>query len=245
MRLCDMTRYLNLPLLIVSLNFGSFLFLRVQSFAFLRRQDNNNGRLQSSWGLFAEAQLATTKPSGSSLFLYYSPNFYRHVVCQKSTGTGSGTTETRVIESFEWMDDAMTAYPEATVVPLRASIPLNGPVVVGGGVKGDQLYNASVVSVADSPGEECLDSASVVFSHDDMPASCRPETLESHDLVIEKLTERLGFSIYGRFPEDDRQWVKERILFLLSPMPPNDALNRSSTAPIGPKLFLWMVMDWD
>lgn len=139
-----------------------------------------------------------TLHSKPDLFLYYSPNFHRHVVCERR-GKSS-----RVVESFLWLDEAERQYPRAKVVPLQnysASVPL---LLMGCGLDGDSAYNLTQQSTKDTPPIS-------------MPRS--REVNQRYRMVIEGLESKLRSPFFDFFPESQHRWVEERIVFLLSPLP--------------------------
>lgn len=252
-------------IVVLALNGAWLLSIRVESFtscpSFVQLcQDRKPSRRQCVGTLSANVRqqqqqevITSVDPSGpSSLFIYYSPSFYRHVICEQSCCTpirtdGRGqnqtdsaitttTTTTRILKSFDWLDEAIASYPDATIVPIKMSLPLTGPVVVGGGFNGDVLYNASSYFEPVTSRDESTDLSSSIFgsfSYDSLLSSWssspqHAEALRSHDVVMEMFREKLGFSLYSRFSEADHQWVKERIVFLLSPLSP---ANTTTVAP--------------
>ncbi|KAG7349379.1 mitochondrial transcription termination factor (mTERF) family protein [Nitzschia inconspicua] len=154
-------------------------------------------------------------------YLFYSPNFYRHVVFENQTTTtptiNNKNKTVQVVDVFPWLDTARNSHPEATILPFSASLPNDTPVIAGGGVGGDEIYNATNTSIVCD--DTILHDMTAVLSSLWL---CDASVFEKHDAVIQKLDERLGSTLYGRFPPQDRPWIKERILFLLSPLPPSN-----------------------
>jgi hypothetical protein len=128
--------------------------------------------------------------------IYYSPNFHRHVVYEDK-GNAS-----KVVESFLWLDEAKARYPEAKAAQLVASNPSAMPMIAGGGLEED-AFNQTTNSRR----------YSLSFT------SCDPNVLKKYETVVKKLDSDLGSSLFENFPEPDHRWVRERIIFLVSPFP--------------------------
>jgi hypothetical protein len=144
--------------------------------------------------------------SKSKNFIYYSPNFHRHVVCE-SQGNTSG-----VVESFLWLDEAKWKYPKA---PLLATASSAISLVAGGGLEEDHAYN----------GTRGFDQLCSKLSQSS------ESTMQKCESVVGSLSSKLGSPFFGYFPESDHHWVRERILFLLSPSP------ESPSQPDWPQTF--------
>jgi hypothetical protein len=80
-------------------------------------------------------------------------------------------------------------------------------------VDGDEFYNATMGSINNNLGPG--------FDLSSLQHRCDGDgtLLSKHNALLARLEKRLGSSLYGRFPPQDRPWIKERILFLLSPLP--------------------------
>ena len=116
-----------------------------------------------------------------------------------------------IIDTFEWLDEARTKYPDATILPLLSSIPKDRPIVAGGGLDGDVIYctNQTIQQLNDT-----YIPYKILLSFD-------LNLLKKYDSVISTVDQRIGSSMYSKFPNEDQIWIMERILFLLSPLPNN------------------------
>ena len=131
-------------------------------------------------------------------YLYYSPNFHRHVAIEK---VGNAT---KILKSFLWLDEARLEYPQARLLPMAYSSDTI-PKIAGGGLKEDAAYTRSSTWLPISK------------------ISVSRELLYQYKAVMEKLHASsvavAGFSYLEQFPPLDRHWIRERIMFMLSPLP--------------------------
>jgi hypothetical protein len=146
--------------------------------------------------------------SKSKNCIYYSPNFHRHVVCE-SQGNTSG-----IVESFIWLDEAKWKYPKA---PLLATASSAMSLVAGGGLEEDHAYNGTR-----GANQLCSKLS---------PSQSSESTMQKCESVVGSLSSKLGSPFFSYFPESDHHWVRERILFLLSPSP------ESPSQPDWPQTF--------
>ena len=135
---------------------------------------------------------AMTKVLESS-YIYYSQNFHRHVFISRE----------RSFESFLWFDQAREIHPNATLLPFPTSDPA-GPVYIAGTGFGTNENPYKLVNSTLPIG-----------------ATVERSILYGYKQVIEKLhnetVQAFGFSYLDQFPPQDQPWIRERVLFLLSP----------------------------
>jgi hypothetical protein len=187
----------------------------------------------------------------------YSPNFHRHIV---STAT-SGNARKTVVESFCWLDEALRAYPTATLEPLDLPPPVGScNCTSNASRRSEQLVLSEIVAGAGIQEIQGIqDATSTVHYRRDDPsnvtAARNPNNGGSYLLrFLQKLyttwptlnPASIHRAVMDRFPRVafyDAALVHERLFFLLSPLPPaefiapnNNNNNNNNTADF-PLLF--------
>ena len=193
-----------------------FVIALANAFAPLRQGGTATKRLFKFPLLWASNKAVVDK---EETYIFYSPNFHRHVVLAKRGGNESSS---KVVESFLWLDQAQAAYPTAKIEPFLESDPDVLPMVAGGGVEEDTAYNSDEFS---PPGSETT-------YHNILPTTNK-DVLEAYENIISTPD---GVTLLGFFSPSDQHYLKERIVFLLSPSLPN-ASSSTEKDQDWPKIF--------
>ena len=145
-------------------------------------------------------------------YLYYSPSFQRHIALVEVNRS------VNVLESFAFLDDAKESYPNATLLPISED---SGQVVVprmaGGGLFEEIAYCPT--SESSAVAKTCFSSGETLFKY-------KLVVSKLYETIISKIADNptslsVESAFLERFAPCDRHFVRERMLFFLSPQSTN------------------------
>lgn len=167
----------------------------------------------------------TSTGSSDDVNIHYSYSFQRHVVVQNGD---------KVLESFEFLDDARDTFPSAATVSLQESA-----FIAGGGLEETTAFSIEYDSIVDDSLVDSLidamplqESVAEILRQAvplDRWAGFTPDRIQSNFQQLELLLESklqlnsVAAVVVNNFPQVllyDSRRVEERLDFLLAPLPP-------------------------
>lgn len=233
-RSCEplITAWLLLPLLILIWETHAFVWQNPLGLRTPRHRPGPAVRIPFI-GQFPRAVRGDTDHVHGHYTITYSPNFNRHLV---SYEIRNGTRSKKVaVRSFLWLDEALEAYPNAKLEPLDPPPTLSSlqegtnkalqlsRIVAGAGV------NESSVYYNDGPNTNDVQRGSPALNPNNNGGAYLYRFLQKFYATLPTISPaQIHRGVMDKFPKlafYDAQWVHERLFFLLSPLPPDDAFD--------------------